>query len=378
MKILIIASHVGRTAPGIVFERLIKGLSVHYDIDLITSNYSPGIDLSGVNKKTVIPLKYNHPRIQKMFVRLFNMNFIDKVWAKRAKKKCHARYDLIFSFASSYNLYSLLAGVKISTTYKTRHYTYFVDAVPAPNGWIPEDGYFKGLKKIIKKYLSQVDGFFAANPKMLEYQLTTFNHKKDLKTGVIYNPGNNSYTEFSQIGSKGINSFLYTGGIYGLRTPVQVIGAFRQILKEYPNSRLVFVGSHLSETYLKDCTKTEREKILIHPYTSNLTEYYKEAIALFDIDANIDNDIFLSSKITNYIFINRIIISVTGNNSPSREIFCNIPSILQPHHDVQEIVCAMKEAINRYKDIEFADRLEVQKLFSLENVVDAVKNYIAK
>ena len=373
MKILIIASQVGNTAPGIVFERLLNGLSQYYDLDVITSYFSSDIDLSGLNNVSVVPIRYKNPRVERAMIRLLKMNLYDIIWAEKVKKKCDSKYDLILSFASSHNLYSLIAGSRIAAIHKIKHYTYFVDAIPAPNGWIAEKGYFRGVKKIIKKYLSQVDGFFASNQKMLDYQLTTFNHKNRLKTGVIYNPCDRTDTKFYENGIKSKNTFLFTGGIYGLRTPDHVIKAFKQLLIEYPNSNLVFVGTNLSETFLTNCTESEREKILILPYTKDLNVFYKEATALIDIDANIDNDVFLSSKITNYLFVNRIIISVTGKNSPSREIFRNIPSIIQTRHDVQEIFYAMKKAINSFNNMEFSDRKKVQEQFSLVRVVDSIR-----
>jgi hypothetical protein len=46
MRILIITMNVGRTAPGIVFERLIYGLSSLHQIDVLTADYDPSIDFS--------------------------------------------------------------------------------------------------------------------------------------------------------------------------------------------------------------------------------------------------------------------------------------------------------------------------------------------
>ena len=40
--------NVGRTATGIVFERLIHGLSSLHQIDVLTADYDPSIDLSRV------------------------------------------------------------------------------------------------------------------------------------------------------------------------------------------------------------------------------------------------------------------------------------------------------------------------------------------
>lgn len=378
MRILIIASQVGKTAPGIVFERLIKGLSLHYEIDVITSNYSPNINLDGLKKVSVIPLglgnKYR--AIERILTGFFNINIIDIIWSYRAKNRCFTQYELIFSFSSFHNLYSLIAGSKIASKQKIKHFAYFVDAIPSPNGWIPVNGYYRAVENIVSKHLSQVDGFFSANHKMLNYQLTTFTHKNNLRTGVIYNPSNSIITDKYEKKTKANYIFLYTGGIYGLRTPFYLIEAFKEVLKEYPNSILMFVGTKLSEKYLENCTDNVRKQILIYPFTRDLSKFYNEATALIDIDANIDNDVFLSSKITNYIFVDRIIISITGKNSPSREIFRNVPSIYQTNHNVDEIVWAMKSTIKESVNVDFNDRKGIQKKFSLESVVESIRHYI--
>lgn len=50
MKILIITDQVGRTAPGIVFERLILGLSWANEIDLCVSNLESSLNFSKVKR----------------------------------------------------------------------------------------------------------------------------------------------------------------------------------------------------------------------------------------------------------------------------------------------------------------------------------------
>ena len=53
MRILIVTSNVGRTAPGIVFERLIHGLSIHNEIDILTPDFDPSINLDKINNKYI-------------------------------------------------------------------------------------------------------------------------------------------------------------------------------------------------------------------------------------------------------------------------------------------------------------------------------------
>ncbi|QXV67018.1 hypothetical protein INP83_08045 [Mucilaginibacter sp. 21P] len=379
MKILIITMNVGRTAPGIVFERLIYGLSKHHTIDVITSDYDPGVDLSDV--KNIIDLRLTHlnSKISKLLLTLFAVDVSAKIWAKKTAAEVRRRnlndYDLVFSFASYGHYAAAMAGNKISSQLGIRHFVYSVDAIPPPVGWLKNDMFYKSIKKLAANLFRSVDGIFSANHKMLKYQTTTFKPKKNIIKGVIYNPSFGEVQQYPELGDES-NMFLYTGGIYGPRKIDYILAAFRNVFKEYPNVVIEFVGTKLNEEVLSNFTADERKAIVVHPFAKDLTPFYKRATALLDIDAELEDDIFLSSKITNYININRVIISETGTNSPSHQIFKNIGSILQCGHNVEEITNAMRRAINTKNKVDFSDREEVINLFKLENVVAEINKVI--
>ena len=379
MKILIITMNVGRTAPGIVYERLIHGLSKVHKVDVLTSDFDPSFELAEVKQVFKLKSKRVHPRINKALISILGIYPSDWIWALKSNNLINQTeqndYDLIFSFIAFNHYAPLLAGNKISRSLNRKHMVYAVDALPPPAGWLKNDLFYKRTKGFISKYLSKVDGFFSANKKMLKYQLAIFKHKDNLVSGVIYNPSHGDLQNY-QFAKNKVNTFLYTGGIYGPRKTEYIFAAFKKILTEYPNSTLEFVGSKLSEESLLVFTPDERSKVLIHPFVRDLSPYYERCTALLDIDADLKDDIFLSSKIINYIKINRVIISETGNNSPSREIFKNIPSILQCDHDVEEIANAMRQAIQLHETINFGDRSEVYKVFDLNNVIQNINNVI--
>lgn len=381
MKILILSSDIGTSAPGIVYMKLIEGLSRKHDVDLITADFNPSTDLNSIKKITEIKDTRIPTRVHKFIFTLFGINPFDLLWSRKVNKFIknfdNTNYDLIFSLISFNHYAALICSEKLSKCYNIKHFVYSVDAIPAPLGWLKDDLFFKKTKKLIAKLLSDVDGIFLANQKMLEYQLNIVNPKNKIATGVIYNP---SYGKLQTLDFTGgeTNTFLYTGGIYGPRKICFVIEAFREILKEYPNSTLEFVGSTIPENNLKILTKTERSKVIIHPFTKDLTQFYQRATALLDIDADLENDVFLSSKITNYITINRIIISETGVNSPSRKIFKNIPSIFQCLHNKEMLTTAMRNSIRQRDIIDFKDRSEIIALFDLETVTDKINNVISK
>lgn len=371
--------NVGRTAPGIVFERLIQGLSKAHYVDVLTSDLDPSVELPSVKSTFEVKQRKVHPRIHKLLISTFGINPLDWLWSQKAisllKKEKNKKYDLVFSFISFHHYSALLAGASYSQRESLKFAIYSVDAIPAPLGWSKNDSYFRQVKKMMRKYLSKADFFFSANEQMLKYQLTTFKPKSGMISGVVYNPNNGKLQNFNFLDNNQ-NTFLYTGGIYGPRKPQYVLWAFKRILKEYPNSTLEFVGSVFPESCLSIFTPEEKEKVVFHPFKRDLGKFYERAIALIDIDADLPNDVFLSSKMTNYIAINRLIISETGENSPSRQIFKGIPSVTQCGHDVDEIADAMRFAILKKDTISFEDRSGVISSFSLATVVEKLNSLI--
>jgi len=375
MKILIIAKNVGRVAPGIVCERLIKGLSDKHELDILTTDFAPSIIFDKIN--TVIKFKYRetHASIAKLFISFFGVNPLDIYFANKAVTQCNDKYDLILSIISSNHYISLMIGNRLSQKTKLKHFTHFLDAIPAPGAWLKNDLFCKRLKRFVYKNLAKVDALFSTNQKMLDYQLSTFKAKKNLISEVIFNPAETTFQYFPY-SNKHINTFLFTGGLYGPRKPDYLLAAFKVLLKDYPNSKLEFVGSRIPSNCFSIFSASEREKIILHPFTKDLNNYYERATALIDIDADTEDDVFLSSKIINYIMINRTIISETGIRSPSREIFKGIPSILQCAHDINELVDAMKQAISEKGKEDFCDRADVISLFKLSSVIDKLNNAI--
>jgi hypothetical protein len=373
MKLLIITMNVGKTAPGIVFEKLIQGLSSMHKVDLIAADYEPSTDMSLIST-IIISKRYNiHPRIYRFLITLFCVNPFDYLWAWKSKikisRKTAIHYDAVLSFLSFDNYAAVIAGTCLSKKYSIRHAVHSTDAIPAPIGWLEYNRYYRSLKKMMAKYLHDVDAFFTGNSEMLQYQLKTFNPKKNLVTNVIYTPGLTEKREFPKPDTI-VNNFIYTGGIYGLRKAEYILVGFEKLLKIFPESKLIFIGCHFS-TIPSDGLKPETlEKIYFMPYTKDLEPYYSCATALIDIDANIDDDVFLSSKMANYLMINRLIISETGMNSPSRHLFKGIGSIIQCDHDPDQLCEAMRKSIVSKNNISFGDRNAIIKLFQLENIVD--------
>lgn len=375
MKCLFIVSDIGYTAPGIVYETIINELSKSLSISLIslkTKNNN-----STITYLTAAKIRYEHYRVEEAFFSLFGRNILDDLWIfkqkhilnKKINKEIIKEQDCIVSLMSNHNYKSLLLGYYLSQKYKKKWVVYSVDAVPAPIGWSSDNRFYRNTRKFISRYLTKCDAFFSSNKLMLEYQLSFLN-KQPPYTGVIYTPIRTMYH-----GSENINNsrkevspiILYTGGIYGPRKIEALLDAFRKFLGDYPTAKLVFVGTpKVSQfDFYEDLINSNR--IEINGYAQDLSSYYDTATALIDVNAFFDNDIFLSSKVVNYLPIRKPIISITGMNSPSRNIFTEDESIIHCTHDKNEIYKSLRYSVTHL--FEYNQRKMYIEKFMPQNVV---------
>lgn len=374
MKCLIIASDIGISAPGIVYETIIKELSKSMEISLIVVSCRDGINMN-VSMLPSAHKGYEHYRIANMFMSSLGRPLFDCFWLERQRRllnpdivKCQ---DVIISFVSFHNYKGVLLGNYLSQKYNKKWIIYSVDAIPAPLGWGKDGRFYRNTRRFISKYISRCDAFFSANAQMLDYQLKPVQPFAK-PSGVMFTPIRTdidvcmSTTSLSPV-------FLYTGGLYGPRRKEALIDGFRLFLRDYPSARLVFVGINYLQPFASCQDLIDSGNVEVYGYTRELKKFYDEATVLIDINAYFDNDVFLSSKIVNYLPLMKPIISITGLNSPSRNIFTKDPTIIHCRHDAHEVHNGLLEALNAKKS-DFSKREYYIRQFSVENVIKSFKD----
>ncbi|MGE0090586.1 MAG: hypothetical protein AB7S50_14030 [Bacteroidales bacterium] len=376
MKILCITHNVGGNAAGIIFERIIAGLSKIHKVVVFTYYNDKSLDNSLNNIQNVTPFSL-HPRIQGILTFYTGVDLTGYFFGIRIKNqiKDTDKFDLILCLVSNHNIDCIKAGILLKKSLKSKLAVYSVDPIPEPNVWSNNSTFYRGKKRIIRKYLPHLNAFFSANKAMLNYQRTQFRFNDECIFDIIYTPSpHKSNYRFSNNTTK---IFLYTGEIYGLRRSKYIIKAFNLLLKDYSDVQLHFIGCSEKNIDFHEINENNRQQIKIFPYANNLHSYFQNAYALIDIDADINDDVFLSSKIVNYITINRPILCETGDNSPSRNIFNGIQSIIQCGHNYIELYNGMKKLIE-FPITDFSDREDVIKLFSIDENISKLNRNISK
>ncbi len=366
-KILFIAMNLGDTAPGIVYEKLLTQMSNSVECSIIC----PNINSSKVVFKNVVSLVYKKLsfRIEEFLYTHFGTNIIDFIWSRRVMsqldKSFISNFDCIVSLVSSGNYAPIVLGDMLALTYNKPWAIYTVDAIPSPLAWKNKPRQHKAIISFLKKKVRHATGLFAANPMMLSYVQSVFAYHHG-NIGIVYTPYDKVLIKSVHITHNGF-IFLYTGNIYGIRKIDSLLQAFRNFLVEYPKSKLVFVGNVFSDVLMEYEDLIDSEKVVLYPFTNDLSEHYGKADVLLDIGAAVDNDVFLSSKIVNYLAYKKPIICITQEGSPARAIFKDVKTIIHCHHNEKEIEKSLKKSVTLL-DSSFEDREVYLKNFSAQNV----------
>lgn len=391
-KLLVITENIGKSAPGIVFERLINEVSTRHQVDILCLQCETqhclhnveNIYLAKIKNKAILFI--SQPRIKNR-VSKYSLKFFgndlgtrltaSQLWRKlSSESKNFEQYDAVLTMVSNQHISPLLVAEKIKRRNPgTKNITYCVDAVPAPFGWSTDYGEFIGMKKFISNRLVWIDALFSSNHKMLDYQLSVGRKSTPNLRGVAFTPSSGQRQILPQKTQDRYN-FLYTGTIYGKRTAKHVLSALKIVLKRYPDTYIIFVGTKFRECDFAMLTDFERTHVEVHPHTADLNQFYVEATALLDIDADLEDDVFLSSKVINYLMLNRLIISETGKNSPAEYLFKDIASVLQCGHNSEEIAEAMCNAIQISDDVSFSDRERLISILSVQAAADSIDTAI--
>ena len=347
MKVLFIASEIGIEAPGIAYKKLISNLSEKCDITV----FSPQIRCDLLEEKDSVYKKL--PQLKKLpyyinraLFSILGEDVLGKDWAKKSVDivlQQHKKADIIISAISSNNCETLYLGKTIAKVLGAKWVVYSVDAIPAPLGWSRNNVYYRSMKEFIRRLTKNADAFFSSNPIMLKYQKSCLD--KDFKgyTGVVYTPFSQRDCKLPEKTKDPV--FIYTGSLYGLRHVDTLMGAFSSFIKVYKRAKFIFVGNIDKLQFDGFNYMIEQGNLLLVGYTNDLSSYYSISTVLVDLSADIPDDVFLSSKILNYLPLNRPIVAIGGNNSTASVIFESDNSIIISTYEEHQILEALKKSV---------------------------------
>ena len=365
MKILAVYFGAG-SGITIFYKRILCELAKEATIDVV-SDTAPDPYLDCVRKQYCVPFSKRQQGWYRRFMRWFGTTPLSDKWSRQVEEVVDKDYDVIIAFMAATQLTPAVCGRYLSQKLGCKFAIYAVDAIPAPGGWTRKRSEFWGKRRIVAKNFATADYVASSNPHMLEYQLSTFPNKPNLYSDYLLTPS----PDRSYVAPPSEELvFLYTGSLYGMRNPDHFFKAFKRLLAKYPNAQFVIVGiKKRFRNIEKILNEEELKHITSAPHTLDLEPLFARAKVLVDIDADLEKDPFLSSKIVTYLKVNRVILSETGKITPSREIFAGLSTVIQCDHNEDSLYEGMLRAIEvSDSNPDFSERDELIKEFSIETV----------
>ncbi len=374
MKILAIGYNSGNGIPSIA-DSIFEELTRYAEVDVLTNLPEASMyRCDKVRNHYNLPLTSKMSRWDRRFMRWFGAQPVAERWSRKAYRMVNRDYDLVLAYISSPQLLAAVCGKYIARKLGCKFAIYTVDAVPPPGGWCKPNIYRKKMR-FVKHYFPAADYVAASNSHMLAYQLTTFKHKPSMRSNVLLTPSPNQTFQYP-ISQE--NVLLYTGSLYGMRNAKHIFMAFKRFLAHCPDAQFIFVGVKMELSVMRDIlSPQELEHVHILPHTNDLAPLFSRAKVLVDIDADLEKDPFLSSKIVTYIKVNRMILSETGKITPSREMFANMKTIVQCDHNPESLYEGMVKAMEMAgEEQDYHERDALVKAFSVEHVCSVLWNDI--
>lgn len=221
------------------------------------------------------------------------------------------------------NIRFLRLASSLAHTFKIPLVVHATDPIPSPEAWGEKPVYRKAVLAAIKPFYKNAKIISASNPVMLDYQLKALGI--EYKENIVMN---NPIESWNPLDSQKIvkNTFLYVGSLYGKRNPKVLIDSFLVLIKKVPDARLTFLGTAINLADYAIPEAYEKHFVVIG-YTDNVDHYIAETEVLIDYNANIKEDVFISSKLSKYLSYNRKIILLCAENS-APDHFITLPSEL--------------------------------------------------
>ncbi len=373
---LVISADMGRTAPGIVYQALVRSLAASSYVTVLAQ----GIDASlegerirclrlkgGVENWGTAVKKWRRSGCNPRDIR-----WSRKVFRRYKRDVCDYQYDAIICMVSN-GYYPALNLAQLVVKHLHRKYViYSVDGMPSPIPWLDGDEELhRQISRGLRKLCAEAYCFVSSNPQMMAYQKTVLPALIP-RWDYLFTPYRLIPADFRRREHAGYN-ILYAGSLYGLRKIDAPLEAFRKFLGQRPDARLLFVGE-TAPGYREAAQDLQSSgRLAFCDPTERIDDYYSEADCLIDIAADIPDDVFLSSKVVCYLPYDIPILAISGANSPVSQVMKDVPSIAQCRNDAAEIL----EAMVRLQAVcDYSDRKDLLEAFHPDTICRRFKTIL--
>jgi glycosyltransferase involved in cell wall biosynthesis len=325
---------------------------------------------SGIDKTNIIECNkesdYNS-KLTKLALILFNKDLGSISFEREAIKKGNSIIkdgapDVIISFVTGGSFQPLSIGAQLAKRFDIPYMIHTVDPLPSVPGWGEKPIYRRAVIRTIRPFFDQAAFLSANNEAILNYQvdLMKFKGQSFWLPTVIERKTSSKATNQTSV-------FLYAGSFYGKRNPKMLITGFKEFLKSQPNAALWIYGNNTIDLNEYELAQSEKDQILIRGFTTDIDAIINEATVLIDIDADVENDVFISGKLVHYLNTAKVVMAITPLNSPARMWLYEVrDTVSVANYSTSEISSA------------FANALELSKELSSDTIYERRNPFMSK
>ena len=385
MKILVVAYDVSSYSSGASVNKVItEGLvSKGQKVAVLASRVESSCVL---HSRLVTKSKYIlNSKLTKLLIIVIGrdlryLHWIYSAFYKNCRKIAEFEPDIVYALADSGRACVLELATKIAKKLNKPLAIHLVDPIPPSRHYITSKILHKRIPLTIIEALKYTSLLTINNKMMLEYQQKNTNCEILSKSIVMADPIIRSTDMKYGPTSESRVILSYLGSFNTMRTPRALIEGFAKYNHINPNSELNIIGYNIISLDDYDIGRDVRERIKLIKWTVDLESVYKKSTILVDIDANAVSDVLISHKIKQYLTIDRVILAITCDDSPSAQMFGNlVNSVVICNHSPGSVEEGIKKAANiKYNPIIFKEREILVREMNVETAMGNLMLHLEK
>lgn len=371
MKILVLVYNIGKTASGRISERIINELSYSgHDIIAVCANLYDKEkvckNVRVVECRNLLSESSFLLRIRQKLYRVFGLDPTNSqhLWRIRAYICCLKLikdWNPTFIYCRTTPIDPNFVGSLLSKRYHIPVCQHFTDPIPPPinKGVTPSKTRYSLLRSSYT-VLKTANLVSFGTQQMLEFQQSLLDF--DITKKAFVSPDSTASVGVDGIFLPTINSdvtrLVYLGSIYWTRNPYPLYSAIE---------KLVSCGAKIE--LILYCNKRNHDPeygwLKYAGFTDNISVALENATVLVDLDGDDECPVFMSSKLKDYIVVNRPILSITPANSPSAELLGDEKTVFITENDEYEIRSKLESIMrSSFSDCDYYSRFKLASKFN--------------
>ncbi|WP_300333557.1 glycosyltransferase [Accumulibacter sp.] len=378
MRLLFISFELGVTSSGIASDRVARQLAEHgHHITGLVGAQTPQERPFEVWTASPFPLK--PARFYSLLGNLIGRDLNYVFWERRAiklglsliDKHCP---DVIYARGSPACAFSV--GLHLSERTGIPLAIHFADPIPATPDWQAMPAVREKMRRTVLPAQRHASLVSFGNDRMRVYQEKTTEECIGSRCMILPNPIP-VRKPCTPLVKKNAFVFTFIGSFFGSRRPDSLLQAFSVVAQRHADVRLHIYGVCSKEMkgliYRDACLA---RCVDLFGWTSDVASALSESSCLIDVDPDVDDCVYTSNKLMDYLSVDRPILAITPRNSASREVLEGLKeSCVLSDHAIENIVGAMETAIASDWGISaFEERRELRSAMSLESVCRHLEN----